>query len=352
MKNKLVLENGREFIGLNFGTNEEIKGEIFFNTAMVGYQDLLCDPLYYGRIACMSYPLIGNYGLADDDYDFKRVFINGYVVKENNDLPSNFRATRTLSDCMEEHKVVGIEGLDTREIVKIIRDQGIMKAMITDESKPLEVCLKELKEFEVNENPTEFVSCKKMWYSRTANPLYTVVVIDLGVKTSVVKKMNDYGLNVIVVPYNTTLEEIKKLKPNGIIISNGPANPNKMINELELVKSLKGKYPLLGLGLGADLIALTYGAEVKKMKHGHQGANLSVRNVDTNKIEITSQTHFYSIDATNAKNIKVTHENVIDKDVEGFIDEEAQVIGTNLLIIETLNEEENILNRFINLMKK
>ena len=157
MKNKLVLENGREFIGLNFGTNEEIKGEIFFNTAMVGYQDLLCDPLYYGRIACMSYPLIGNYGLADDDYDFKRVFINGYVVKENNDLPSNFRATRTLSDCMEEHKVVGIEGLDTREIVKIIRDQGIMKAMITDESKPLEVCLKELNEFEVNENPTEFV---------------------------------------------------------------------------------------------------------------------------------------------------------------------------------------------------
>ena len=352
MKNKLVLENGKEFIGLNFGTNEETIGEIFFSTAMVGYQDLLCDPLYYGRIACMSYPLIGNYGLADDDYDYKRVFINGYVVKENNDLPSNFRATRTLSDCMGEHKVVGIEGVDTREIVKIIRDQGIMKAMITDESKPLEVCLKELKEFEVNENPTELVSCKKMWYSRTANPLYTVVVVDLGVKTSVIKRMNDYGLNVIVVPYNTKLEEIKKLKPNGVIISNGPANPNKMVDELELVKSLKGKYPLLGLGLGADLIALTYGAEVKKMTHGHQGANLSVRNINTNKIEITSQTHFYSIDVTNATKIKVTHKNVIDNDIEGFIDEKAKVIGTNLLIIDTLNAEENILYRFINLMKK
>lgn len=352
MKNKLVLENGKEYLGLNFGYESEVKGEIFFSTAMVGYQDLLCDPLYYGKIACMSYPLIGNYGLADDDYDFKRVFINGYVVKENNDLPSNFRATRTLSDCMEENKVVGIEGLDTREIVKIIRDEGIMKAMICDENKPLEECLRELKEYEVNENPVEEVSCKKMWYSRTANPLYTVVVIDLGVKTSVVKKINEYGLNVVVVPYNTKLEDIKKLKPNGVIISNGPSNPNKMSDTVELVKSLKGKYPLLGLGLGADLLALTYDAKVTKMKHGHQGANLSVRNVNTNKIEITSQTHFYSIDVTNATKIKVTHENVIDKDVEAFIDEKGKVIGTNLLLIDTLNEEENVLNRFINLMKK
>lgn len=352
MKNKLVLENGKEFKGFNFGYESEVKGEIFFSTAMVGYQDLLCDPLYYGKIACMSYPLIGNYGLADDDYDFKRVFINGYVVKENNDLPSNFRATRTLSDCMEENKVVGIEGLDTREIVKIIRDEGIMKAMICDENKPLEECLRELKEYEVNENPIEEVSCKKMWYSRTANPLYTVVVIDLGVKTSVVKKINEYGLNVVVVPYNTKLEDIKKLKPNGVIISNGPSNPNKMNDTVELVKSLKGKYPLLGLGLGADLLALTYDAKVTKMKHGHQGANLSVRNVNTNKIEITSQTHFYSIDVTNATKIKVTHENVIDKDVEAFIDEKGKVIGTNLLLIDTLNEEENVLNRFINLMKK
>lgn len=352
MKNKLVLENGKEFKGFNFGYESEVKGEIFFSTAMVGYQDLLCDPLYYGKIACMSYPLIGNYGLADDDYDFKRVFINGYVVKENNDLPSNFRATRTLSDCMEENKVVGIEGLDTREIVKIIRDEGIMKAMICDENKPLEECLRELKEYEVNENPVEEVSCKKMWYSRTANPLYTVVVIDLGVKTSVVKKINEYGLNVVVVPYNTKLEDIKKLKPNGVIISNGPSNPNKMNDTVELVKSLKGKYPLLGLGLGADLLALTYDAKVTKMKHGHQGANLSVRNVNTNKIEITSQAHFYSIDVTNATKIKVTHENVIDKDVEAFIDEKGKVIGTNLLLIDTLNEEENVLNRFINLMKK
>ena len=352
MKNKLVLENGKEYLGLNFGYESEVKGEIFFSTAMVGYQDLLCDPLYYGKIACMSYPLIGNYGLADDDYDFKRVFINGYVVKENNDSPSNFRATRTLSDCMEENKVVGIEGLDTREIVKIIRYEGIMKAMICDENKPLEECLKELKEYEVNENPVEEVSCKKIWYSRTANPLYTVVVIDLGVKTSVVKKINEYGLNVIVVPYSTKLEDIKKLKPNGIIISNGPSNPNKMTDTIELVKSLKGKYPLLGLGLGASLIALAYEGKVSKMKHGHQGANLSVRNIEKGTIEITSQTHFYAIELDETSKLKVTHKNVMDGDIEAFIDEKAKIIGTNLLLIDTLNEEENILNRFTKLMKK
>lgn len=351
MKNKLVLENGKEYLGLNFGYESEVKGEIFFSTAMVGYQDLLCDPLYYGKIACMSYPLIGNYGLADDDYDFKRVFINGYVVKENNDSPSNFRATRTLSDCMEENKVVGIEGLDTREIVKMIRDEGIMKAMICDENKPLEECLKELKEYEVNENPVEEVSCKKIWYSRTANPLYTVVVIDLGVKTSVVKKINEYGLNVIVVPYNTKLEDIKKLKPNGIIISNGPSNPNKMTDTIELVKSLKGKYPLLGLGLGAEIISLLYGAEVTKMKHGHQGANLPVKNVEKDKIEITSQNHFYDIKLKETKNLKITHVNVIDSTVEGFIDEKNKVMGVQYLVQETLSEDENVIKRFIKLMK-
>ena len=351
MKNKLVLENGKEFKGFNFGYESEVKGEIFFSTAMVGYQDLLCDPLYYGKIACMSYPLIGNYGLADDDYDFKRVFINGYVVKENNDLPSNFRATRTLSDCMEENKVVGIEGLDTREIVKIIRDEGIMKAMICDENKPLEECLRELKEYEVNENPVEEVSCKKMWYSRTANPLYTVVVIDLGVKTSVVKKINEYGLDVVVVPYNTKLEDIKKLKPNGVIISNGPSNPNKMSDTVELVKSLKGKYPLLGLGLGAEIISLLYGAEVTKMKHGHQGANLPVKNVEKDKIEITSQNHLYDIKLKETKNLKITHVNVIDSTVEGFIDEKNKVMGVQYLVQETLSEDENVIKRFIKLMK-
>ena len=353
MKYKLVLENGKEFIGTNFGSNESKIGEIFFSTSMVGYQDILSDPSYYGKIVCMSYPLIGNYGLTDEDYDFKNIHIEGYVVKENNDYPSNFRSTRTLSDAMEENKVVGISDIDTREIIKIIRDEGLMKAMICESSKPLKHCLKELKEYQENENPVKEVSCKKIWYSRTANPLFNVVIIDLGIKTTLVKKLNEYVINIIIVQYNTSIEDIKKLKPNGIIISNGPGNPNNYKDIQKIIKDLiKNKYPILGLGLGAQIIALYYGANVLKMKHGHQGANIPVRNIETDKIDITSQNHFYEIKIDNIKGIKATHINVLDGDIEGFIDEKNKIIGIQYLIQETLNEKENIILKFMKNMKK
>lgn len=344
MKCKLVLENGREFHGLNFGSNEKKIGEIFFSTSMVGYQDILSDPSYHGKIACMSYPLIGNYGLSDEDYDFKNIFVRGYVVKENNDLPSNFRSTRTLSEAMEENHVTGISDVDTREIVKIIRDEGTMKAMIVDENVSLQECLKELKEYK-EENATAEVSCKKIWYSRTANPTHTVVILDLGVKTTLVKKLNAYGLNVIVVPYNTSIEQIKKLKPNGIIISNGPGNPNKLTETVELVNTLKAKYSILGLGLGAQLLALSYGGKVSKMKHGHQGANIPVRNLATNKIEITSQNHFYAISELNEE-VKVNEESIVGNDIEMFTSNNHKVIGVQY------NLTESIIENFVKVMKR
>ena len=345
MKYKLVLENGLEFIGTNFGCNEETIGEIFFHTSMVGYQDILSDPSYYGKIACMTYPLIGNYGLTDEDYDFKNIHVKGYVVKENNDYPSNFRETRTLSDAMEENKVTGIEDIDTREITKIIRDNGTMKAMICEECKPLEECLKQLKEYQEEDNMVAKVSCKKIWYSRTANPTHTIVILDLGVKTTLVKRLNEYGFNVIVVPYNTTLEQIKKLKPNGIIISNGPGNPNKLTDVLELINSLKGKYSVLGLGLGASLLALTYNGKVNKMKHGHQGANIPVKNLLTNKIEITSQNHFYEISELNDE-VKVVEVSVVENDIEMFVSSNHKVIGVQY------NITSQVIEQFVKTMKR
>lgn len=351
MKYKLVLENGKEFLGLNFGSNQEQIGELFFHTSMVGYQDLLSDPMYYGKLACMTYPLIGNYGLADDDYDFKNIFIKGYVVKDNNDLPSNFRSTRTLSDAMEENHVSGIKGVDTREITKIIRDNGIMKAMIASEEKSLDECLKAISEYQVNDNPTELVSCKKTWYCRTANPSHTVVILDLGIKTGLVKRICEYGLNTIVVPYNSSVEQIRKLKPNGIIISSGPANPSKLENVINLINSLKGKLPILGLGLGACLIALAYNGKVSKMKHGHQGANLPVRNLKTGKIEITSQAHFYQIDSLGDATLQLTYQNVIDNDIEGFVDTKNKIIGVQYLPIDTLDIDEDVIRQFIKNMK-
>lgn len=345
MKYKLVLENGLEFIGTNFGCNEETIGEIFFHTSMVGYQDILSDPSYYGKIACMTYPLIGNYGLTDEDYDFKNIHIKGYVVKENNDYPSNFRETRTLSDAMEENKVTGIEDIDTREITKIIRDNGTMKAMICEESKPLEECLKQLKDYQEEDNIVAKVSCKKIWYSRTANPTHTIVILDLGVKTTLVKRLNEYGFNVIVVPYNTTLEQIKKLKPNGIIISNGPGNPNKLTEVIELINSLKSKYSVLGLGLGASLLALTYNGKVNKMKHGHQGANIPVKNLLTNKIEITSQNHFFEISELNDE-VKVVEVSVVGNDIEMFVSSNHKVIGVQY------NMTSQVIEQFVKTMKR
>ena len=348
---KLVLENGMVFKGNNFGSNKKQIGELCFVTSMVGYQDILSDPSYFGKIVCMSYPLIGNYGLSDDDYDFKHIHVKGYVVKENNDLPSNFRSTRILSDAMEENNVTGIQGIDTREIVKFLRDNGLVKAMITNDDDDLDSCLQELKDYVETPNPLEAVSCKKVWYSRTSNPIKTVVIVDLGLKSSLVKYLNTYGLNIIVVPYNYSLEQIKKFNPNGVIISHGPGNPNNYTNLINLINSLKGKYPLLGLGLGSELIALSYGCKVTKMIHGHQGSNFPIRNVKTDKIEIGSQNHFYSIDLNETKELKVTHENVLDKDIEGFIDTKNKVLGIHYLIQETLNEDENVVSRFIKLMK-
>ena len=226
MKGRLILENGLVFEGLNFGAKDTKIGEICFCTSMAGYQYLLSDPSYFGKLVVMSYPLIGNYGLTDEDYDFKNIYMNGYIVRENNDLPSNFRSTRTLSDAMEENHVSGLSDVDTRELVRLIRDNGSMKAMLTFEDNSLENDLETLKNYQEKKDLVSLVSCKKIWYARTANPTHTIVIVDLGIKHSVVKKFNEEGLNVIITPYNVTMDQIKKLKPQGVVISNGPGNPN------------------------------------------------------------------------------------------------------------------------------
>ena len=351
MKGRLILENGLVFEGLNFGAKDTKIGEICFCTSMVGYQDLLSDPSYFGKIIVMSYPLIGNYGLTDEDYDFKNIYLNGYVVRENNDLPSNFRSTRTLSDAMEENHVTGLSDVDTRELVRLIRDNGNMKAMLTFEENSLESDLASIKNYNEEKDIISIVSCKKTWYARTANPTHTIVIVDLGVKHSVVKKFNEEGLNVIIVPYNVTMDQIKKLKPQGVVISNGPGNPNNYEEVVKLINSLKGKYPLLGLGLGSQLIALSYGAKVSKMKHGHLGANYSIRNEATGKIEILSQSHFYQIDVNEDSPLQVTHRHIMDNDIEGFIHSGDKAIGIQYLIQNTLSDSENVIKRFIKLMK-
>lgn len=329
MKRKLVLENGKEFYGEGFGSNKERVAEIVFNTSMVGYQEILSDPSYCDQIVVMTYPLIGNYGLADDDYESKGVFMSGFIVREYNDLPSNFRYTKTLSEVMDDYQAAGLSGVDTREIVRIIRDYGSMKAIICDASKPLEECLKELKEYSYPHDQVSKVSSKKIWYSRTPNPLYNVVAIDCGCKQNIIRKLNQYKCNVVVVPYNTKPEEIIKFKPDGIFISNGPGDPEDRKEVIDTISFFKGKVPMFGICLGHQMIGLAYGAKTYKMKFGHRGGNHPVKNLLTGKIEITSQNHSYAIDKDSliGTGLTLTHINLLDNEAEGMMDEKNKVLA-------------------------
>ncbi len=356
MKRKLVLEDGHVFEGVGFGSMEEKIAEIVFNTSVVGYQEILSDPSYCSQMVCMTYPLIGNYGLTDEDYESKNIYMSGFIVREYNDIPSNFRFTRTLGEVMEENHVVGISEVDTREIVRIIRDYGSMKAMICDVDKPLEECLKALKDYEYPKNQVSMVSSKKIWHSRTPNPLYTVVAVDCGVKLNIIRKLNKAGCNVVVVPYNTPKEIIMKYKPDGLFLSNGPGDPENVVEVIELVRQMKGILPILGICLGHQMIGLAYGAKTYKMKFGHRGGNHPVKNLETGKVEITSQNHSFAIDIKSLEktDLKLTHINLLDNEAEGMMDSKNSVISVQYHPESAAGPEDSeyIFNRFMDAMKK
>lgn len=356
MKRKLVLENGIEFYGESFGSCNDKLAEIVFNTSMVGYQEILSDPSYCDQIVVMSYPLIGNYGLADEDYESKNIFLNGFVVREYCDIPSNFRSTKTLGEEMEDCNVSGISGIDTRMLVRIIRNNGSMKALITNAERPLEECMNEINSFTLPRNQVSKVTCKKPWIARTRNPKLSVVAIDCGIKLNIVRKLNKFGCNVTVVPYNTPTEEILKYHPDGLFISNGPGDPQDVPCVYKTIQDLKGKVAILGICLGHQIIALAYGAKTYKMKFGHRGANHPVRNEQTKKIEITSQNHSYAIDSSSLANtdLVVTHTNIIDGEIEGVEDINNRVIGIQYHPESAAGPEDSeyIFSKFVNYMKE
>ncbi len=316
---KIVLEDGEEYYGYGFGADKEAVCEIVFNTSMVGYQEIVSDPSYTYQMVVMTYPLIGNYGITDDDYETKQPTIGGMIVREYNDLPSNFRYTKTLSEYLEENDIPGIAGIDTRKLTRSIREKGSRKVIITDSNTSKQKALKKLRETEIPKDAVAKVSCKKKWYSRTANHKYNIVAVDCGIKLNIVRSLNKRGCNVTVVPYNTTAKEIMDLKPDGIFLSNGPGDPEDVKEVIKLVKQLRGKYPIFGICLGHQMISLAYGAKTYKLKFGHRGGNHPVLNLENDKIEITSQNHSYAVDEKSlAKtDLTVTHKNILDDTVEG-----------------------------------
>lgn len=326
---KIVLENGKEFYGYGFGADKESINELVFNTSMVGYQEIISDPSYTDQMVCMTYPLIGNYGVTDEDYETRIPTMGGLIVREYNDLPSNFRYTKTLAEVLDEYDIPAISGVDTRMITRIIRDEGSQKVIICNADVPYEEALKKVREYVIPTDMVSRVSCKKRWYSRTPNHKYDVVAIDCGIKLNIIRKLNEKGCNVTVVPYNITSQEILNMKPDGLFLSNGPGNPEDVQTVINVVKELKGKLPIFGICLGHQMISLALGAKTFKMKFGHRGGNHPVMNLATGKIEITSQNHSYAVDVKSLENtpLTLTHKNLLDETAEGVKSEENKVFS-------------------------
>ena len=294
---KLVLENGREFFGYGYGADVERVCELVFNTSMVGYQEILSDPSYTGQMVVMTYPLIGNYGITDEDFETKFPSIGGMVVRECNENPSNFRYTKTFSEVLDEQGIPCIGGVDTRMITRIIRDEGCQRAAIVDIDTPHEKAMEMILSTPLQSDQVKQVSSRKRWFSRTPNHKYDIVAVDCGIKYNIIRQLNAKGCNVTVVPYNTTLDEIMAFNPDGIFLSNGPGDPSQCGETIaHIAAALKDDRPIMGICLGNQLLARAAGASTYKLKYGHRGHNQPVTVPDTDKCYITSQNHGFAID--------------------------------------------------------
>lgn len=353
---KIVLEDGSQYEGYGFGADVDSVCEIVFNTSMVGYQEVISDPSYTYQMVVMTYPLIGNYGVTDEDFESKTPTIGGLVVREYNDLPSNFRYTKTLSETLEEYHIPGISGIDTRELARSIRNLGSRKVLITSIDTPYEEAMKILAETEIPRDAVAKVSSKKRWYSRTANAQYNVVAVDCGMKLNIVRSLNARGCNVTVVPWNTTAETVRAMKPDGVFFSNGPGDPEDVQPVIDLIRTIRGDYPIFGICLGHQLISLAYGAQTYKLKFGHRGGNHPVKNLLTGKIDITSQNHNYAVDRKSLEgtDLIVTHVNILDDTVEGVSCPEDRIFSVQYHPESAPgpNDSAYLFDKFIDMMKE
>lgn len=319
---KIILEDGSVYMGYGFGCLSDKKVEIVFNTSMVGYQEILSDPSYTDQAVVMTYPLIGNYGMCDDDYETITPSISGMIVKEYCDEPSNFRCSKTLNTVMKEYGICGVEGIDTRKLTRHIRNFGSMRACIAGENADVDAIVSELKAWVMPTDAVARVSIKETQasdFAPASDIKKKIVAIDCGMKRNILRDLAKWGCEVTVVPWNTSAEEILALDPDGVFISNGPGNPEDNVATIETVRKLIGKKPMFGICLGHQIISLAYGAKTYKLKFGHRGGNHPVKNLANGRIEITSQNHSYAVDDSSlgATKLEVTHINLLDNTIEG-----------------------------------
>lgn len=334
MKAILLLEDGAIFKGRSFGARGQKCGEVVFNTSMTGYQEILTDPSYNEQIITMTYPLIGNYGTNNVDCESKKIFAAGFIVKENCPYPSNWRGKTSLSDYLKANNVVGLEGIDTRELVKHIRTQGAMRGIISATEFSVKKLRRKLEKYHglVGRDIVKDVTIKKSysWDEGVIDVLtrrvekpprkYKVIAFDFGIKQNILRLLRSHGCDVTVIPAQTSAKEVLAQKPDGVFLSNGPGDPAAVTYAIETVKQLLGKVPIFGICLGHQILALALGGRTYKLKFGHRGANHPVKNLQTGRIEITSQNHGFCVDLDSLKDkdVELTHMNLDDNTLEGI----------------------------------
>lgn len=314
MKAKLILENGMIFEGKSFGYLGESVGEVVFTTGMTGYQEVLTDPSYHGQIVTMTYPLIGNYGINLDDMESNKPQVKGFIVREKCNIPNNFRCEMNLDDYLKQNKVVGIEGIDTRALTKILRNNGTMRGIITLDHSQLSEVKKEIEAFS-NKDAVSNVTTDKI-YEIDGEGKH-VAIIDYGIKNNILNCFKKRGCKITVFPSNVTAEEVLNINPDLVFLSNGPGDPEDLETEIENIKKIIGKKPIVGICLGHQLLALSLGGSTTKLKFGHRGCNHPVKDLETGRVHITSQNHGYVVNEV-PEDVEITHININDGTVEGL----------------------------------
>ncbi|MCC6543510.1 MAG: glutamine-hydrolyzing carbamoyl-phosphate synthase small subunit [Nitrospirae bacterium] len=319
----LALADGTVFEGSAIGADIETCGEVVFNTSMTGYQEILTDPSYKRQIVTMTYPHIGNYGVNSDDVESFEPHVAGFIVKELSAFTSSWRSQKTLDEYLRENDIAGIQGIDTRALTKRIREKGSQMGIISSKDINPGSLIEKIKSAQglIGIDLVKEVTCAKQhrWANDGVHPRFSVVVYDFGAKWNIMRSLSNLGCNVTVVPANTSAEDVLGMSPDGILLSNGPGDPQAVTYAIENVRKLIGKKPIFGICLGHQILGLALGGKTYKLKFGHHGGNQPVMDLSTRKVEITAQNHNFAVDTDSiGDEIELTHVNLNDQTAEGM----------------------------------
>lgn len=326
MKSVLVLEDGTYFPGLGFGAKGETIGEVVFNTAMTGYQEITTDPSYNGQIVAMTYPLIGNCGFNEEDNESEKTHVEGFIVKELCEYPNNWRCSIGADEYFKTNNIVGLKGIDTRALTQHLRDKGSMFGIISTQCGNVDILLDRLKSgMQKPRDLVTEVTAKEPVHIKGSGK--KVAILDLGVKNTIIKYLRTHSCDIHILPAASTYEDVMGCSPDGLLISNGPGDPRLLEEQKLLLRKLLGKLPMLGVSLGHQLLGLALGGSVYKLKYGHHGSNHPVRDNTTGRCYITSQNHNYALAESINEDVDVMQVNVNDGTVEGYRHKSLPVLG-------------------------